>query len=342
MAGLMAIGFVGTMLKDAGVFRQATTVFSGSCQVIRGVVGPEDMELDSASGLVFISSDHRPEKDEATLNGALFILKPGEVAPQRITPEFEFDFHPHGISIVNLAASVRIFVINHRRTEGTIEVFDWDFSRQTLVHVKTIRDPSLLNNHNDVVAIDGERFFVSLEQGSENKLLRKLESYTRWGRGQILYFDGNQFSRAAGGLSYANGLALSPDKKNLYVAEMLAMRVSQYEHREGALHFVDRFPVEMGPDNISVATNGDLWIAGHPKLFAILRHQHDHQAPSPSKVLVIKANGTSSESSSSDFSQTIYSDDGGFHSAASIALPMNETHFLLGTIYAEQILNCRR
>ncbi len=333
VAGLLV--FVSIMLNDAGVFREVKSQFLGACQIIRGVVGPEDMELDISSGLVFVSSDYRPKEEEPTPNGALYILHPDTKALKRITPDFEFDFHPHGISVVNLTSLVRIFVVNHRRSEGSIEVFDWSLDSQTLTHHKTIRDPNLLNNHNDVAAVDGIRFYVSLEQGSESRFWRKLEAYTRWGLGKVLFYDGSSFTPAATGLSYANGLALSLDRKHIYVAEMLAMRISKFEVGS-PLRLVSRLPVEMGPDNIAVAPNGELWVAGHPKMFAIQRHQHDHQAPSPSRVIVMKA-----DEKSGIYSE-VYTDDGNFHPATSIALPLSEQRFLLGTIYAEQILDCTR
>ncbi len=95
-------------------------------------------------------------------------------------------------------------------------------------------------------------------------------------QGAVLYLDrAGRLSRVAEGIHYSNGVALTPDRKVLYVSEHLARRVLAYDVGEdgnlsGRRVFValDRLEAavpdrgwEVGPDGLAVDRAGNLYIA---------------------------------------------------------------------------------
>ncbi|MCC5866270.1 MAG: SMP-30/gluconolactonase/LRE family protein [Wenzhouxiangella sp.] len=149
---------------------------------------------------------------------------------------------------------------------------------------------ALLISPNDVIAIDHERFYFTNDHGSPPGFRRTLEGYLRLPWSNVVYFDGEVFRVAAEGLTYANGINLSPDGRHLYVAEVTRSRVREYRRdpATGRLEEKRRLNIGFGVDNIEVdPVSGDLWIGGHVKLLSFVRHMNSPAVPAPSQVVRI-------------------------------------------------------
>jgi arylesterase/paraoxonase len=138
------------------------------------------------------------------------------------------------------------------------------------------------------------------------------------------------------GLRFANGLALSEDKKSLYVAETTAGRVARYKQGETRLDWVldERLDVHLGVDNFEWDQQGYLLNAGHPKLFAFKAHQKDSEALSPSQVIRINVKTEPMTY------ETVYLNDGDALSGASGAAQWQNT-LLIGSVFESHFLRCR-
>jgi arylesterase/paraoxonase len=337
LVALSLIAHVGKLLLDAGVLRRVVPHFSGSCRRIEGPQGPEDLEYNSQLNLIFISANNLPEDvKHPGPNGSIYILDPtvanGE--PRAVSPALDFNFYPHGISSFSSGDTTRLFVVNHRADGGSVEVFDWTGTE--LKYVRSIQSPFLPNNHNDIVATGLDTFYVTVEQGSEDPLMKNLENYTRIGRGGVLYYDGREFTQVSHGLNYANGIAMHPNGGYVLVSEMLALRVRVFERdrQTNALKSIGTIPVTMGPDNLSFEDDGTLWVAGHPKLFDVKAHAADHSRLAPSRIVRVanplRIGATEEE---------VFADDGRKISAASVAVKrMN--HLYIGSIFTNRMLDC--
>ncbi len=236
-------------------------VLPGDEPIPTPIRGPEDIEPVDAHTFIVSCRDLRgPDVDRS---GALYLfnLDGGGVRFADLTTSvIRTPFHPHGISAWRDGDRMRLFVVNHRCADDvTIEVLDYSKSSGTLTHVATSEDSSgRMENANDVVAIDDRRFFVTAPGGLDGKVLWCEDALA----GRLPY------RVMVGRLGYPNGIALNPDHTQLYFTTSL----------DDLLHWCDvRFdPVTHQPklesessrdlgfvgDNITIAQDGCLWIAG--------------------------------------------------------------------------------
>ena len=89
-------------LYAAGSFKSISPREAGKVEVISGIYGPEDMDLDEQAGRLYISSCNR----RRTLRGlpsddAIWALDiDAAAAPRRLVTDYTGEFHPHGISFL--------------------------------------------------------------------------------------------------------------------------------------------------------------------------------------------------------------------------------------------------
>jgi arylesterase/paraoxonase len=331
MAGI----FIFDTLRMAGEFKPIEPHFAGRGQRIDGFVGAEDISIHPQSGVAFIScDDRRSNRSGENKPGAIYSfdlnLEPPQ--PRNLTPNLPFEFHPHGISLYTGAGSgARLFVVNHRAEGHFIEIFD--LADSLLVHRDSISGP-LMHSPNDVVAVGPRQFYVTNDHGSTSRLGRTLEEFLRLSKCTVLYYDGAQFSVAANGIRYANGINCSPDGRQIYVASVTKLGIEVY-HREpasGALTQRAFIECRFGVDNIEVDTRGNLWIAGHPKILTFVKHGKDANKLAPSQVIKIAPGD--------DFHITeILMDDGRWISGSSVAA-VHENRLLVGSVFDPHILLC--
>ena len=273
----------------------------GLCRYVRGVAdGSEDLEL-LPDGKVIISGGLRftDSKELGGVKGQLFIydLKgtpsyqatPLKIHGSGLDPKL---FNPHGISSFTSKGRTTLYVINHLPGEDVVECLTLNPDKKSLTHTKTIRS-SAFYGLNDLAAVGPDKFYVSNYQYFRQSLLRKLETILMLNLGNLLYFDGKAVVQDNWMLT-PNGVAVSPDKLHLYVAQPLQESIRVYNiSRDGSLIKVADMTLLTSPDNIFVeAEKGELWVGSHPLAHEIFRHLDSPKSvPAPSQVLHIRLQG---------------------------------------------------
>ena len=346
---LVIVAYVLYLAADAGEFRNVENLHPGECRRISGVPGAEDITLHPDRDIALVSSfDRRAAMDGSVRPGGIhaWALDGSMDAPVNLTPDAGTDFRPHGISLfVGPDGRATLFVVNHpgeslfghqpdesSSPAHTVEVFDLQGLR--LVHRKTLAHESMISP-NDIVAVDHQRFYFTNDHGSAPGWRRTLEDYLRLGWATVVYFDGDQFREVADGLSYANGINLSPDGTRLYVAEVTHGRIREYsrDKQNGSLEELRRVDVGFGVDNIEVDPDtGDLLLGGHAKLLTFTRHAHNAEVLAPSQAARVQPGRTPEI-------ETLFLDDGRMISGASVATARDEL-LLVGSVFEPHMVVC--
>lgn len=340
-------GYIVHLLYAFGEFRQVDDLHPGSCRTIAGIAGPEDITWHPEDDVAFISSfDRRAAANGEATRGAIYRYIPGD-EPVRMTTDVGHDFRPHGISLhAGPGGRATLLVVNHPgeplfgagpdsagdQPRHAIEVFDVAGDR--LVHRATHADPSMIRP-NDVVAVDHRRFYFTNDHGAAPGWKRTVEDYLRLPWANVAYFDGETFTEVAGGLTYANGINLSPDGSRLYVAEVTRGRIREYarDRRTGTLDELRRIDVGFGVDNIEVDPDtGALWLGGHVKLLTFTRHAADTDVNAPSQAVRVRPDAE-------PVTETVFLDDGELISGASVAA-RRDGRLLLGSVFEPHVVEC--
>jgi arylesterase/paraoxonase len=297
---IIVIGVIGFRILDAAGSFATVEPVTADCAPIEAPKGPEDIAIDRGAGLIFVSSTDRRAimAENKDVRGDIFALRasaPQEGA-QSLTAgitDAPSDFKPHGISFYDDGQGGKtLMVINHLENgESTVEIFDVlsdQFGGVKLDHRRTVGDP-LLVAPNDVAAIDHERFYATNDHGNPPGFRREVETWLLLPEANIVYWDGRKMSVAAEGLTYANGIALSPDRASVYAAETTGRAVRIYARNpgSGALSSKETLYVGTGADNIDVDPGGNIWLAAHPKMLDLMSHAGDSAVLSPSQVIRI-------------------------------------------------------
>ncbi|RDD61794.1 hypothetical protein [Ferruginivarius sediminum] len=257
------------------------------------VRGAEDIAVDADGGRLYLSAYDRWALEDALAadaerlpQGGIYAAPLSEVAAaearlsvRRLTSDVAGDFHPHGIALYREADPLRLFAINHaysrrdgeRRRATRIDVFD--LAGDSLQAASSLRDEALCQA-NDLVALSPSDVLVSRDHGACRGLRRWSEDALGLSHAKVLLARLEEGGAArvrtlVDGLGFANGLALSPDKRRLAVAAT----------REGRVHFFDvpalkrgeaaplsSVRLDGGPDNLSWTPGGKVLAAVHPSM----------------------------------------------------------------------------
>lgn len=336
--------FVLDLLADAGAFRTVEPHFDGSCRPIKGVLGAEDIVHDDEGERVFLSSsDWRAMKAGRPAAGGIYVWPlDGSRPPQKVETDLDGPFHPHGLDLLRADDGVlRLFVVNHPDiTKSTVEVFAVDQGPR-LRHLRTVKGAEVFSL-NDVAAVGPEQFYATKDAGTRfDSPWRTIETFLRMPWAGVVYYDGQRLTTVIDGLVYANGIALSADGNMIYVAETTgrAIHVYRRDPDSGRLAWRATQALSSGFDNISLDRRGRLWIAAHPKLLAFLEHAEDPEARSPSQVFVLRP---PQDAARREPPEEIWLDDGSTLSGSSVALPISQQRFLVGSVFEPHFLDCRR
>jgi len=296
--------------------------------------GTEDLDYDRVHNLLFISSANRwaTTLKHQNPHDGIYALNLDSInqTPKKIITTYKGDFHPHGISILQQEGSTYLFVVNHNKTGSYIEKFN--YKNNTLIHLKSYAN-ALLFSPNDVAAVTDSTFYATNDHGSKTAFGTTLEAYLQLPRSYVVYFDGHKYTKVISKLRYANGVILSKDKKQLFVATTTGQKILIYNRQKnGSLKLEHYINTHTGNDNITVAANGDLWIGAHPKLLKFTGHAKDSTKISPSEVLRIhrRDDGIYTQ-------KVFYLNDGQEISGSSVAYKFG-TNIFVGDVFQHKLL----
>jgi len=336
LAGLVIV--IGRVLFTAipatGQFATFETVAVETCERVEVAPGPEDIQIDHETGLAYIATTDRrdPDKDRRIGIHVLDLNTPG-ARPQQLEGDLPEGFVPHGVSLWRGEnGERRLFVVNLHRGHHAIEIFQID-EGNSLTHLETVTSEHF-TAPNDLVAVGPRQFYVSNMQRSTGGVSLLAEQYLALPVTNVVYFDGNKAASAADGLISANGLNVSADGAEVYVAEPIARRINVYKRdlATGELSGRKRFPIGTGPDNIDVAPDGSLYIGSHPNLLAFIEHAGDPKAISPSHV--VRLDPVSGEH------ETVFMSIDGEIDGSSTG-PYWNGNLLVGGVFESHIMWCR-
>lgn len=285
--------FLAHLIPAAGVFAELEPTGAEGCRRVDIAPGTEDVTIDAERNMAFVSAaDRRAWFNETGAggvnpqNGIYALALDGSDDVRRVSPPME-NFLPHGISLWRGPNGTRrLFVINHPPSgEHFVEIFAVD-ADGGLSHLESVSFKAM-HSPNDVLAAGPREFYATNDRGYTEGFMSTLEAYMALPLSSVVYFDGEEGSIIAEGLTYANGINQSADGKTVYIAEFLKRRVSVYDRdlKTGALEKRRTLNVNTGPDNIEIAKDGALWIAGHSKVFEFLAHAKDENKIAPSHII---------------------------------------------------------
>lgn len=128
--------------------------------------------------------------------------------------------------------SVYLFVVNHPQHTSQVEIFHFVHEKNTLLHLKTITHP-LLHSVNDIVAVGVESFYATNYRSFPNDVLNSLTILLGLSWCDVVYYSPKEVREAANGFQSANGINMSPDKRYIYVSDIIGHLVNIYERKEG-------------------------------------------------------------------------------------------------------------
>lgn len=340
LVGLLALG--ARTLTAYGVFTDVTPGFAGTCKSVPTAGGPEDIAVDEASGLAFVSALDRRAKaaGHPSKGDGLYAFRLADAPPHLVklagTPS---DFHPHGISLVRAGGALTLMAINHR-SDGThsVEIFDVAVKdgAATLTAVGSITGGELVSP-NAIAALDRNRFYVANDHGSITPFGRMLDDYLVLPRADIVYFDGTLFRVVAKGLAFPSGLALNRDGTMLYAGAAYDRKVIAYARQplSGRLDEMGSVAVPSNVDNLRLDAKGRLWAGTHPKALAMAAWRADAAKPAPSEIFRINLDSAGIPQSAA----AVYANAGSQIGGSSVGA-VTGYRLLIGSPLDNHILDC--
>ncbi|XP_068091147.1 serum paraoxonase/arylesterase 2-like [Hyperolius riggenbachi] len=347
MAGLLKTVLIGAFLAFLGErllhfnyrfspFREIESIELPNCHLLQGIeCGSEDIEI-LPNGLAFITSGLKypglhsfgPDKP-----GEIFLLDLNQDNPQPSSLRFigEFDhasFSPHGLSLYTdeMDDAVYLFVVNHPQYKSTVEIFKYEEEENVLVHLKTVKHPSLYNV-NDVIAVGPESFYASNDFYFTNHIMRTVELFGGLKWTNVVYYSPSEVREVATGFYFANGLAMSADKRFIYLSAVTGKEITVFEkHENFSLSAIKAVYLETHQDNLFVdPVNGDVWTGGHPNLWKLF----NYNAEDPPGSEVVRIQNIHSDD---PVVTTVYANNGSVLQGSSCAAVW-KNKLLVGTVF---------
>jgi arylesterase / paraoxonase len=171
-------------LRHGGQFKTLEPHFAGTCTTLSMAASAEDIQIDRARGLAYLSYlDRRGQVEGKPVLGTVMLLDLNQ-PDARPRPALAADppqFRPHGMSLYRACdGSQRLFVISHPRGGGqVVEIFEQSVTG-AFTPVRSVRDPLLLDP-NAIVAAGPEQFYVANDSGATNGFEKATELLFRRG-----------------------------------------------------------------------------------------------------------------------------------------------------------------
>lgn len=278
---------------------------SSTCAPLGEFPGPEDFDLVTRSGhtQILVSATERRAPDRTESNGFWLVDWNGDRSVQRleIHGRDACSLAPHGVATAEVEPGRwQLWAVTHydAPTEGPCAGLDhavehFELREDGLHFLARLSDP-LLTNPNDLDALPDGRLWISNNPPwPEGKGLAG-DLIFRRAKGQVLHYaPGEGFSVAADRFVFPNGIHAEPDASQLWVAASAGDLFRLGLDGEGHEREDQRERVRVEPkatlDNLLLdPADGSLWVAGHPKGFAFIRHAKDPAEHSPTTAYRIE------------------------------------------------------
>ncbi len=289
---------VAAPLDEAGTCKAYTLVDDATGAV---VLGPEDIAIDRAAGVVYVSAyDRRAVEHEKAAGGPVttvggiyrFALpqtlpEGGSIPVTDLTSGFResHDFRPHGFHF-RPGNPARLHVVNrvYEMKKGkpvinpAIERFRLEGG--ALVHEATIRpgaDEPLMCSPNDLWTKADGTFYVSNDHGTCTGFGSVWEETFALRHAYLLYYDGAKFRKVAEKLAFANGVTGRENangETQIIVSETRRKRLRVFDEADllsGSGKAKPRHTIKLkgSPDNLDWNENGDLLVATIPNIIGM-------------------------------------------------------------------------
>ncbi|KAG8550938.1 hypothetical protein GDO81_025391 [Engystomops pustulosus] len=186
---------------------------------------------------------------------------------------------------------------------------------------------SALHNVNDVVAVGPESFYATNDYYFTDFIMRIVEMFIglRWTN--VVYYSPGDVRQVATGFYSANGIAMSSDKKFIYVADVTGHTVNILEkHEDWSLSPVKVVQLDCLLDNLFVdPATGDVWTGAHPNGFKLLIYNTEDVPGSE----IIRIQNIHSDHPTVT---TVYANNGSVIQASTVAA-VYDNKLLMGTIF---------
>ncbi len=304
--------------------------FAGTCTAFELNGSGEDIQIDHARGLAYVSLFDRQGlvKGDPVVPGDILRLDMTRIPLETVSaiaggPELR----PHGISLfVDQTGQRYLFVINHPqdRTTGQEKIERYrEESPGAFRHQETFASP-LIVRANDLVAVGERKFYVA--QDVDRKSGEKLT--------ELVYFNGSDYSVVVDDIQSGGGINISPDYTTLYIAETggKRIRVAGLNPSDGSVTSTEYIDLGSSPDNIDVAKDGSLWVGAHSNVAALVMHfiMGTH---APTQIVRIDLGGEQA------LVEEIYLNAGQQISAGSVGVTYGKK-LLIGSITDRKLLIC--
>jgi arylesterase/paraoxonase len=329
------------LLARGGAFRSIEPHFAGSCEALPLEGSGEDILVDRERGIAYLSLlDRQSLVQGKDVQGTIARIDLNNRPFTAVTAlaSKPLQFRPHGLSLyVTPDGERRLFAINHGAKRGVdpeaIELFR-EIAPGEYSHVETFTS-RLLVSPNDLVATGPRNVYVANDKALGGGLAAGLQQLGI-GASPLTYFDGADARNVIADIASGGGINVSADGRTLYVAETAGKRVRVLARSQnGDVTERGRIGIDTSPDNIDVAADGSLWVAGHANTLALIRH-FIGGSPAPTQLWrVVPGAGGEAQS------EEIYLDDGREMSAGSVGATFGNL-LLIGSITARQVLICER
>ncbi|XP_072046786.1 serum paraoxonase/arylesterase 2-like [Amphiura filiformis] len=193
------------------------------------VNGSEDL-VTLTNGIALITSGVQiplMEKEEGVI-GRIFTFdfnSPADGATE-VTIKGDLNretFSPLGITAYEQRSTetVTVFVINRKKGEPAVEVFDFKQEQNLLTHKKTIKSNNIYTPNN-IAATGPNTFYLTNDGYSDWLPIRIVELLMLIPGGRVVYYDGTEVRPVTGRLLTPNGVALSHTRNISKIREILA------------------------------------------------------------------------------------------------------------------------
>lgn len=342
---LVIVGYYGYgVLKLSGVTRSYESTLVDQCRRIDIAPGTEDVQYDPDSGLVYISAFERRAAGEdgaefrtAKSNGIYALdVSPAALddigAPIKVSPAEPSDFQPHGLFLWGDGRGTkRLFVVNHATNgDEIVEIFDIG-DDGFLSHAESVSFPEM-RSPNDVLAVGPRQFYATNDLKNDSGAMLYAEVLLSLPYGSAVYFDGEVGRTVAKGLAFGNGINISPDGSEVYIAEWTDQQLSIFARSEnGDLKKRKSISLPTGVDNLDVDSDGNVWVGGQPHIFKFIEHVEDPSVHVPSVGIKVDPK--------TGFHERVFVSTDGEINASSVAAVAGDK-LVIGAVFDGHVLVC--